>query len=324
VSITGGRQPRVAVIGATGTVGGQLVDLIGEREFPFAELKLFASEAGSSEPIESEGKRYPVARLDAPSELANFDIAFLAVPEERALELIDEHPGPILIDLSAAARPPGNAPIVAPGVISREQVRKLQANKVFAIPNPAAQAIATIISSIGATDGFAGATYLAGASTVGRERVSDLFNQSADLLNARLDIEDGGSQVAFNLFIPEYGSKLADAIAAQVAALSGNGGHLAVQVVQVPAFHGSAITLSLGGSVSEVRQWAGRLRTAPGVLMIEGEDPAGFADAVGQETMILRLRQSNGGAIIWAAFDSARMAAFAALWVAESLWFSFS
>jgi hypothetical protein len=36
------------------------------------------------------------------------------------------------------------------------------------------------------------------------------------------------------------------------------------------------------------------------------------------------MRAGNGGAIIWGAFDSARMAAFAALWIAESLWFSFS
>jgi aspartate-semialdehyde dehydrogenase len=324
VSLAGGRQPRVAVVGATGTVGGQLVDLIGEREFPFAELKLFASEAGSSEPIESEGKRHPVARLNAPSELANFDIAFLALPEERALELIDEHPGPILIDLSAVARPPANTPVVAPGVISREQVRKLQANKVFAVPNPAAQVIATIIAATGASNGFTGATYLAGASTVGRERVTDLFNQSADLLNARLDVEDGGMQVAFNLFIPEYGGKLADAITAQAAALIGERARMAVQVVQVPAFHGSAVGLSLTGADSDVREWSERLRAAPGVLLIEGEDPAGFVDAVGQEAMILRLRTGSGGAIIWAAFDSARMAAFAALWVAESLWFSFS
>jgi aspartate-semialdehyde dehydrogenase len=324
VSLAGGRQPRVAVVGATGTVGGQLVDLIGEREFPFAELKLFASEAGSSEPIESEGKRYPVARLNTPAEIANFDIAFLAVPEERALELIEEHPGPILIDLSAAGRTPAGTPIVAPGVNSRDQVRKLQANKVFAVPNPAAQAIATIISATGTRTSFAGATFLAGASAVGRERVSDLFNQSADLLNARLDVEDASTQVAFNLFIPDYGGKLADAITAQAAVLIGEKAHLAVQVVQVPAFHGSAIGLSLAGVESEVREWPGRLRAAPGVLLIEGEDQAGFVDAVGQEAMIVRMRPGSGGAIIWAAFDSARMAAFAALWIAESLWFSFS
>ncbi|HTT75105.1 MAG TPA: hypothetical protein VMF50_03905 [Candidatus Binataceae bacterium] len=325
MSIAGGRQPRVAVVGATGTVGGQLADLIGEREFPFAELKLFASEEGSSETIENEGQRYPLVRLSTPADLANFDLAFLAIPEERALELIEEHPGPILIDLSAASRAPGHAPILAPGVVTREQVQKLMASKVFAVPNPAAQVIATILTAVGVEAGFAGATYLAGASTMGRERITELFNQSADLLNARLDIEDGSVQTAFNLFIPEQGAKLADAITAQaMTLLGGRAAGLAVQVVQVPAFHGSAVSLSLSGSDSTVREWPKRLRAAPGVLLIEGDDPAGLVDAIGQEATVVRMRQGNGGALIWAVFDNARMAAFAALWIAESLWFSFS
>jgi aspartate-semialdehyde dehydrogenase len=324
VSIAGGRQPRVAVVGSTGTVGGQLVDLINEREFPFAELKLFASEAGSSETIEDEGIRYPVERLNAASDLAHFDIAFLAVPEERALELIEEHPGPILIDLSAGSRPVSNVPLLAPGLVTREQVQKLKAHKVFAVPNPAAQVIATLLLATASENGFAGATFLAGASTLGRERVTDLFNQSADLLNARLDIDDGNIQTAFNLFIPEQDAKLADAITAQALKLLGGAARLAVQVVQVPAFHGSAVTLSLNAGDSDVGTWPGRLRAAPGVLLIEGDDSAGFVDAIGQEAMIVRMRSGNGGAVIWSVFDSARMAAFAALWVAESLWFSFS
>jgi aspartate-semialdehyde dehydrogenase len=323
VSIAGGR-PRVAVIGATGTVGGQIVDLIGEREFPYAELKLFASVEGSSEPIEGGGQRFPVARLKASGDLADFDLAFLAVPEERAVELIEENPGPILIDLSAAFRSPSHAPIVAPGVITREQVQKLKGHKVFGVPNPAAQVIATILGTIAPKGGFAGATLLAGASAGGRELVSELFNQSADVLNARLDLEDDSVQLAFNLFIPASGPKLADAITAQTVAMTGDRTSLAVQVVRVPAFHGSAIALSLSALASDVREWGAQLRAAPGVLLIEGEDPAGFVDAIGQEAMIVRMRPASGGAVIWAVYDSARMAAFAALWIAESLWFTFS
>jgi len=52
-----GREPRVAVVGATGTVGSQIADLIGEREFPCSELILFAAEAGSSDSVESAGNR---------------------------------------------------------------------------------------------------------------------------------------------------------------------------------------------------------------------------------------------------------------------------
>jgi len=210
-----GREPRVAVVGATGTVGSQVADLIGEREFPCSELLLFASEAGSSDSVESAGRTLTVTRLNSPADLANCDIAFLAVPEIRALEIIEERPGPVLIDLSATARLPSSVPMIAPGLVARDRVQDFKAHKVIAVPHPAAQVIATVIGALGIESGFIGATVLAGASAGGRERVSDLFNQTADLLNARLDLGEEQTQLAFNLFIPENGNALADAIGAR-------------------------------------------------------------------------------------------------------------
>lgn len=319
-----GREPRVAVVGATGTVGSQIADLIGEREFPCSELKLFASEAGSFDSVESAGRTLTVARLNSPADLANFDIAFLALPESRALEIIEEQPGPVLIDLSAAGRPPGKAPLIAPGLVPRDRVQDFKAHKLLAVPHPAAQVIATVLNALGITSGFAGATVIAGASAGGRERVSDLFNQTADLLNARLDIGEDETQLAFNLFIPENGGALADAIAAQATALAGGGPAVAVQFVQAPAFHGEAVALGVASPIGDAREWISRMRSAPGILFIEGNDPAGFVDAVGQEAVIVRMRQSASGAVLWCVFDSARVAATTALWIAESLWFPFS
>ncbi len=319
-----GREPRVAVVGATGTVGSQIADLIGEREFPCSELLLFASDAGSSDSVESAGRTLTVTRLDSPADLANCDIAFLAVPELRALEIIEERPGPVLIDLSAAARPPSTVPMVAPGLVARDRVQEFKAHQVISVPHPAAQVIATVVSALGLESGFVGATVLAGASAGGRERVSDLFNQTADLLNARLDLGEEQTQLAFNLFIPENGRALADAIAAQATLLAGGGPSVAVQFVQTPAFHGEAVALSVLSPTGDTREWIAKMRAAPGILFIEGDDPAGFVDAVGQEAVIVRMQQSGSGAVIWCVFDSARVAATSALWIAESLWFPFS
>ena len=66
------------------------------------------------------------------------------------------------------------------------------------------------------------------------------------------------------------------------------------------------------------------MRAAPGILFIEGDDPAGFVDAVGQEAVIVRMKRNAAGAVFWCVFDSARVAAVSALWIAESLWFTFS
>lgn len=322
--MTSGREPRVAVVGATGTVGGQIVDLIGEREFPCSELLLFASEAGSSDSLESAGRSLTVTRLNSPSDLAGCDIAFLAVPESRALEIIDEAPGPVLIDLSAAARPRSQVPLIAPGLVARDHVQNFKAHRVIAVPHPAAQVIAIVINALGVESGFVGVTVISGASAGGRERVSDLFNQTADLLNARLDIAEGQTQLAFNVFIPENGGALSDAIAAQAAALTGGGPTIAVQCLQAPAFHGEGVAISLAAQRGDASEWITRMRAAPGILFIEGDDPAGFVDAVGQEAVIVRMRQSGNGAVIWCVFDGARVAATTALWIAESLWFPFS
>ena len=319
-----GREPRVAVVGATGTVGSQIADLIGEREFPCSELILFAAEAGSSDSVESAGQSLSVSRLNSPTDLATFDIAFLAVPEIRALEIIEERPGPVLIDLSAADRTPTTVPLIAPGLVARDRVQDFKAHKLLSVPHPAAQVIATVINAIGLTSGFVGATVLAGASASGRERVSELFNQTAELLNARLDIGEDDTQLAFNLYIPQNGNSLADAIAAQATALAGGGANVAVQFIQVPAFHGEALAISITSALGDAREWIPKLRAAPGILLIEGDDPAGFVDAVGQEAVIVRMRPSGNGAVLWCVFDSARVAATTALWIAESLWFPFS
>jgi len=89
-------EPRVAVVGATGVVGNQIVDLIGARGFQLGELKLFATEAGSAQTLDAGGKEQLVEPLATPDALRNFDLAFLAIPGPAASEIITAAPGPIL------------------------------------------------------------------------------------------------------------------------------------------------------------------------------------------------------------------------------------
>src|SRR5260370_7839632 len=110
-----------------------------------------------------------------------------------------------------------------------------------------------------------------GARADGHESVSKLFSQSAELLNARLELEEDETQAAFNVFTPEGGRELADAIVAQVAALMGGGPSLAVEVIRVPIFHGGATTIYVAGDPA---QWPARLRPAPGVLLPASAHPA--------------------------------------------------
>ena len=316
MSAARGRDQRVAIVGAPGVVGSQIADLIGKRGFPCSEVKLFGSEHGAGDAVESGESRLPVEPLLSPLDLAGFDFAFLAVSQSTAAEIIRAMPGPILIDMSAATREPGAMPMVAPGVTERERLRQLAGEKVFAVPHPGAQAIATVLSALGIDSGFAGAAVMMGASADGHESVSKLFSQSAELLNARLDLEEDETQVAFNVFTPEGGRELAAAIVAQVAALMDGGPSLAVEVIRVPIFHGGGTTIYVAG---DREQWPARLRAAPGVLLLESDEPAELIDAIGNEAIVAKISDGAGGAVVSCFYDSARLAAMAALWIAENL-----
>lgn len=312
--------PRLAIAGATGAIGSQIADLIGERDFSYSDLTLFAAEAGVTQGVESGGHTLTVARLESPAALAAFDIAFLALPRDEAARVVSARPGPLLIDLSAATRAPLDAaPLAAPGLIARERVLELARLRLFAVAHPAAQTIATVLKTLGLTSGFAAADVLLSASAAGREGVSELFHQSADLLNARLDLDANRTQVAFNVFLPPDGRDLAYALTAQTTALMGAAPALAVNVARAPAFHSTAVTLSLPAA-PDAGEWPSRLRSAPGIILVESDEASGFVDAAGQEAVIVRMFSNpSGAATAWCVFDSARIAALSAVWIAETV-----
>jgi aspartate-semialdehyde dehydrogenase len=313
----GGRDARVAVVGATGTVGSQIAELLGTRSFPLAELKLFGRDS-SSQAVESGERTLPVARFDGAADIARFDIAFLAIERTHAGEIIAARPGPVLIDLSAATIKPDSAtPLLSPGVSPRERIAALAPAKVFGVPHPAAQVIAGVLKAIGG-GGFAGATVMLSASAGGHQVISELFQQSADLLNAKLDLAEDQSQIAFNVFPAMHGHELSGIIAAQVSALIGYASALAIQIVRVPAFHGSAVALFIPGR-EDSGEWAERLRAFPGLILVESNESSGFADAAGQEAVIVSVSQTPAGVAVWCVFDAARLAALTAIWLGEAV-----
>ena len=58
------RKYNVAVVGATGAVGNEMIRILEERDFPVAELKLLASERSRGKELTYKGKEYPVYVLD--------------------------------------------------------------------------------------------------------------------------------------------------------------------------------------------------------------------------------------------------------------------
>jgi len=316
------REPKVAVVGATGAVGNQIVELIAARAFPYSELKLFAASTGSAGTLEAGDDEYLIDRFEDPGDLSGYDVAFLAVPEDPALEIIIARPGPLLIDLSACSRAPTDA-IVSPGITSREQAAALRGRKLYAVANPVAHAIALCLSAIGTTPGAA-ATAMQGASARGRLMIARTVDQTTDLLAARLDLEDDDTQRAFNAFVRESERAIAGRITEQtLAMLSRPALALSVQLAAIPVLHGTMLALHVREPAAG---WIDRLRAAPGLLMVEDAEPLSLVDAIGQEAILVRAEDRPedrtehraAGSVIWCAFDNTRIAALCALWIAET------
>ena len=312
------REPRVAVVGATGAVGNQLVELLETRAFPRVELRLFAMETDNAATIEIEEAEFEVEEFSGADDLRGFDLAFLAVTERVANDIVAARPGPLLIDLSGAMRMPSGQPIASPGITSRERLNELRGRMVFETPHPAAHAFATILRALGVSSGFVGVTLLMGASAGGRDRITQTAEESADLLSGSLDLEESEYQRAFNILTSDSDRNVAEVVRAQCAALMDSAPTLSIQVLSAPILHGSVLSIQLPPS-EEAASYADRMRAAPGILFLEDIRPVGVIDALGQEAIVVKLNRQSGGTSLFAAFDNARLAALIAIWIAENL-----
>ncbi len=317
MAIGGDAGLRLAIVGATGAVGGRLLELIDERAFACSELRLYSSEDHAGESIESGDVVRRVEVLSDPAELSDLDLVFVAVQRGAAEPLLAAISGPIVIDLSAAAMAPASVPLLAPGFASRDQVREQSRLKLFVIPHPGALALATISGALGDFS-FCAATLMLGASALGHGAINHLVEESADLLNGKLLLEEEDRQAAFNASLFPGASELEKNLLAQTAKLTGKPAPIALQCVYIPVLHGGALCLGLPSSPG-AEGWVAALRAAPGILLVENEEPPNVVDAIEQEALLLSVAVRPAGTSIWCVFDNARRAALSALWIAECL-----
>src|SRR5512135_2516908 len=107
----------VAVAGATGVVGKEMIDILAERNFPVSELVPLASERSEGERIQFGGKNWIIKRL-AKDSFKRVDIALFSAGAERSFEFAPEavKSGAVVIDNSSAFRMDPKVPLVVPEV----------------------------------------------------------------------------------------------------------------------------------------------------------------------------------------------------------------
>ena len=126
------KKYRVAILGATGAVGQEFLNLIEERKFPFAELRLLASSRSAGKKIAFMGKEYTVQETTADS-FEGIDIALFAggaASKDFAPHAVKA--GAVVIDNSSAFRMDPAVPLVVPEV-NPEAIKKHKG--IIANPN---------------------------------------------------------------------------------------------------------------------------------------------------------------------------------------------
>ena len=133
----------MAIVGATGAVGVEILRVLERRNFPVASLKLLASKRSVGKTLEFRGKPYKVEELTAGA-FKGIDIAFFSAGAARSREFVPaaKAAGAIAIDNSSAFRMDPNVPLVVPEVNARDLRRH---NGLIANPNCTAAILATAV-----------------------------------------------------------------------------------------------------------------------------------------------------------------------------------
>lgn len=192
----------VAVVGATGAVGGAIVELLAERQFPLNELFLLASDRSAGTSVMFKNRKIVVHEL-AQFDFSQVQLAFFAVPEAVAAEVVPRATaaGCTVIDSSAHFRDTEDAALVLPHR-GEAPALTLPASRIFASPHPAAgflsQALDPLLTLIDIKQ--VNTVIHHSVSIFGKAAVEALGSQAVALLNMREPPTDTlPFQVAFNL-----------------------------------------------------------------------------------------------------------------------------
>lgn len=341
----------VAIVGATGAVGQEFLDLLAERQFPIGQMKMFASErsAKAGKTVHFAGKDY---RVEAMSETAfdGIDIAFFSAGGSISKQWgpVAAKAGALVIDNSSAFRLDDDVPLVVPeinGDAARAALQARGGRGIIANPNcttiVSLMAVAPIHRAAGVTRMIA-SSYQAVSGT-GARALEELDAQ-ASALAAGKPIDPPSAypvQIAFNV-LPLVGDRDADGNTSEELKLlnesrkimSAPDVRVSCTCVRVPVRRCHAVSITLGLSKPFTPDDArAALKDAPGVTLCDlGGDPAndrGFPLPLDWERKdnvgVGRLRDTNvfegidaAGLSLWVVGDQLRKgAALNAIQIAE-------
>jgi aspartate-semialdehyde dehydrogenase len=326
----------VAVVGATGAVGNEMIAVLEERDFPLDSIRLFASERSEGIRLQFKGQEIPVETLKEDS-FQGIDIALFSAGAERSKiwAPIAAKSGCVVIDNSSQWRMDPEVPLVVPEVNPHD----LKWHKGI-IANPNCSTIQMVVALKPIHDVAkikrVVVTTFQSVSGTGKKAMDELLQQTVDLLNFKeIKIQVYPHQIAFNVlphidkFLENGYTKEEMKMVNETKKIMGDPSiKVTATTVRVPVFRGHSESVNIETErklkTQEVREI---LSKAPGIVVIDNpeknEYPLPIYASGRDEVFVGRIREDESienGINMWVVSDNLRKgAALNAVQIAEEL-----
>lgn len=314
----------IAVIGATGNVGHNVLSILAERHFPVGEVFALASGRSIRRQVSFGNDVLNVQQVDG-FDFSNTDICFMCASSEvskKYANIVTDNGGTV-IDKSAYFRLYPDVPLIIPEV-NGNLLRNGAKRGIISTPNCVAVPLAMVLSPIDKLfpiKRVVVSTYQS-VSGAGKEAINELDTQTrAAYSNASADSHVFQKMIAFNV-IPEIGTRLKSGetdeenkIKSEIFKIFNGNIRTAVTSVRVPVFigHGMSVACEFNKKV-DIDQVLDVLSDSEGIRLIDRDDfvvtPLDVQNE--DEVFVSRIRKDDSvahGLLMWIAADNMRKGA---------------
>ena len=329
---------RVAVAGATGNVGREMLNILAEREFPVDEIAALASRKSLGTEVSFGDTTLKTRDLDT-FDFAGWDIALFAIGSEATKTYAPRaaKAGCVVIDNSSLYRYDPDVPLVVPEV-NAGAVDGYAKKMIIANPNCSTAQMVVALKPLhdrARIRRVVVSTYQS-VSGAGKDGMDELWDQTKAIYNPTAEVEPKTfqKQIAFNViphidvFMEDGSTKEEWKMVAETKKILDPAIRITATCVRVPVFvgHSEAINIEFEDFLDE-DEARDILCEAPGIMVVDKREAGGYVtpvECVGDyATFISRIRQDGtieNGLNLWCVSDNLRKgAALNAVQIAEVL-----
>ncbi|MDA5092597.1 aspartate-semialdehyde dehydrogenase [Aliiroseovarius sp. KMU-50] len=329
---------RVAVVGATGNVGREMLNILAERQFPVDELAVLASRRSLGTEVSFGDKTLTTQDLDT-FDFTGWDMALFAVGSEATKTYAPKAAaaGCVVIDNSSLYRYDPDIPLIVPEV-NPQAVHDYKNKNIIANPNCSTAQMVVALKPLhdrAKIKRVVVSTYQS-VSGSGKDAIDELWNQTKGMYVPGQEVEPSvyPKQIAFNViphidvFMDSGDTKEEWKMIVETKKIIDPSIKVTATCVRVPVFvgHSESVNIETEDFLDE-DEARDILREAPGILVVDKRENGGYVtpvECVGDyATFISRIRQDvtvENGLNLWCVSDNLRKgAALNAVQIAELL-----